>query len=117
MLPASVADDPYAAVRRTSAVRFLYGLNPLAKMAAVLPALVLLVFVRDLATPVAFLALSYLVLLVGVSFKITLKAPDASPHAFYASDQRWQMSISMFFAFGLLLLMLPLHTGFREYYK
>ncbi|HAM12282.1 MAG TPA: cobalt ABC transporter permease, partial [Microbacterium sp.] len=60
MLPASVADDPYAAVRRTSAVRFLYGLNPLAKMAAVLPALVLLVFVRDLATPVAFLALSYL---------------------------------------------------------
>ena len=67
MLPASVADDPYAAVRRTSAVRFLYGLNPLAKMAAVLPALVLLVFVRDLATPVAFLALSYLVLLVGVS--------------------------------------------------
>ena len=45
--------------------RFLYRLNPLAKLAAVIPATVLLVFVRDLATPLAFLALAYLTLLVG----------------------------------------------------
>ena len=48
--------------------RFLYALNPLAKLAAVIPATVLLVFVRDLATPVAFLALSYVVLLVGAQW-------------------------------------------------
>nr|WP_206686962.1 MULTISPECIES: energy-coupling factor transporter transmembrane component T [Microbacterium] len=41
------------------------GLNPLAKLAAPLPVIVLLVFVRDLATPLAFIALSYLLLLVG----------------------------------------------------
>ncbi|MEZ3161420.1 energy-coupling factor transporter transmembrane component T [Microbacterium sp. BWT-B31] len=49
-----------------SPVRFLYDLNPLAKLFAPLPAMVVLVFVRDLATPLAFLALSYAVLLVGV---------------------------------------------------
>lgn len=57
------------AVEQTSAParpgRFLYALNPLAKLAAVIPATVLLVFVRDLATPLAFLALSYAVLLIG----------------------------------------------------
>ena len=70
VIPASVTADPYAGVPRTSAVRFLYAMNPLAKMAAILPAVVLLVFVRDLATPIAFLALAYLVLIVGVSLSI-----------------------------------------------
>lgn len=60
--------DPYAARTAGSPVRFLYGLNPLAKLAAPLPAMVLLVFVRDAATPLAFLLVSYLVLLVGVRF-------------------------------------------------
>ena len=60
--------DPYARRVEASAVRFLYGMNPLAKLAAPLPAMALLVFVRDLATPAAFLALAYVVLLVGVSF-------------------------------------------------
>jgi energy-coupling factor transport system permease protein len=41
-------------------------MNPLAKLAAPLPAMILLVFVRDAATPLAFLALAYATLLVGM---------------------------------------------------
>lgn len=55
--------DPWVTVAPSG--RFLYRLNPLAKLAAPLPAMVLLVFARDLATPISFLVLSYLVLLVG----------------------------------------------------
>ncbi|HKP05847.1 MAG TPA: energy-coupling factor transporter transmembrane component T [Microbacterium sp.] len=66
--------DPYARRVEASHVRFLYGLNPLAKLAAPLPAMALLVFVRDAATPAAFLALAYVVLLVGVSFTRRLAA-------------------------------------------
>ncbi len=62
----ATAIDPYAAVAPAHPVRFLYGLNPLAKLAAPLPAMLLLVFVRDLATPLTFLALTYVLLLVGV---------------------------------------------------
>ncbi|WP_169583308.1 MULTISPECIES: energy-coupling factor transporter transmembrane component T [Microbacterium] len=58
----------------SSPARFLYALNPLAKIAAPLPAIVLLVFVRDLATPIAFLVLSYAILLVGVRFSAGLAA-------------------------------------------
>lgn len=57
--------DPYAAFAPTSPRQFLYALNPLAKIAGVLPAMLVLVFVRDLATPAAFLTLSYVLLLVG----------------------------------------------------
>jgi energy-coupling factor transport system permease protein len=66
--------DPYAERATASPVRFLYGLNPLAKIAAPLPAMVLLVFVRDAATPLAFLALSYAILLIGVTFTGRLAA-------------------------------------------
>jgi energy-coupling factor transport system permease protein len=59
--------DPYTAPA-TGDGRFLPALNPLAKLAAVVPATLLLVFVRDLATPLAFLVLAYLVLLAGVRF-------------------------------------------------
>ncbi|QKJ18153.1 energy-coupling factor transporter transmembrane component T family protein [Microbacterium hominis] len=59
--------DPYATTVAASPVRFLYRLNPLAKLAAPIPAMLLLVFVRDLATPAAFLALAYAVMLVGIS--------------------------------------------------
>ncbi|MGW8482256.1 energy-coupling factor transporter transmembrane component T family protein [Microbacterium sp. NPDC055903] len=62
----SATIDPYAAAPPASALRFLHHLNPLAKIAAVLPAMLLLVFVRDLATPAAFLVIAYLVILVGV---------------------------------------------------
>ncbi len=57
--------DPYAPVAPAGGVRFLAALNPLAKIAGPLPAMLLLVFVRDLSTPLAFLALAYAVLLVG----------------------------------------------------
>ena len=60
--------DPYAQPAPASRLRFLYRLNPLAKLAAPVPAMVLLVFVRDAATPLAFLALAYALLLVGVRF-------------------------------------------------
>ena len=43
----------------------LPGRNPLAKLAAPLPAMVALVFVRDIGTPLAFLALAYATLLAG----------------------------------------------------
>lgn len=45
---------------------FLLGLNPLAKLAAMAPAMVLLVFTRDLVTPAAFLLLAYALLLTGM---------------------------------------------------
>ncbi|MFH8251624.1 energy-coupling factor transporter transmembrane component T [Microbacterium sp. B2969] len=57
--------DPYATAPEASPIRFLYRLNPLAKIAGPAPAMVLLVFVRDAATPLAFLALAYALLLVG----------------------------------------------------
>jgi energy-coupling factor transport system permease protein len=68
------AIDPYADRIHASPVRFLYALNPLAKLAAPLPAMLLLVFVRDAATPAAFVLLAYAVLLVGVSFTRRLAA-------------------------------------------
>ena len=77
VLAAQAADapfDPYARRAEASALRFLYGLNPLAKLAAPLPAMILLVFVRDAATPAAFLAVAYLVLLIGVNFTRRLAA-------------------------------------------
>ncbi|WP_345801155.1 energy-coupling factor transporter transmembrane component T [Microbacterium sp. AZCO] len=63
--PAAASFDPYADAPTASAVRFQYRLNPLAKIAGPAPAMVLLVFVRDAATPLAFLALAYALLLVG----------------------------------------------------
>ena len=57
--------DPYAAVSASSPRQFLYALNPLAKVAGVAPAMVLLIFVRDLATPAAFLVLSLALIVAG----------------------------------------------------
>jgi energy-coupling factor transport system permease protein len=61
----SGAFDPYARIVATSPRQFLYALNPISKIAAVAPAMILLVFVRDLATPAAFLLLAYAMLLLG----------------------------------------------------
>ncbi|PCE13433.1 cobalt ABC transporter permease [Microbacterium sp. SZ1] len=57
--------DPYAALAQTSRRQFLYAINPLAKIAGVVPAMVLLIFVRDLATPAAFLVLALAMIAVG----------------------------------------------------
>ncbi|MDL9978172.1 energy-coupling factor transporter transmembrane component T [Microbacterium sp. ASV49] len=68
--------DPYAEgadiAGGAASPRFLYALNPLAKLAAPLPAMLLLVFVRDLATPLAFIALAYVTLLIGMRFTRTI---------------------------------------------
>lgn len=56
--------DPYAPVP-ASARQFLHHLNPLAKLAAVAPAVLVLVFVRDLLSPGAFLLLACALILVG----------------------------------------------------
>ena len=61
-------NDPYAERVAASPVRFLYGLNPLAKLLAPLPVIAILVFVRDIATPAAFLVLAYVMILIGVRF-------------------------------------------------
>lgn len=57
--------DPYAPAPPAPAWRFLHALNPLSKIAAVAPAMLLLITVRDLATPASFLVLSYALILVG----------------------------------------------------
>ncbi len=54
--------DPYAVA---TPGRFLSALNPLAKLGAPIPAMLLLIFTRDLATPLAFIALAFLTLLAG----------------------------------------------------
>ncbi|MGG7507727.1 energy-coupling factor transporter transmembrane component T family protein [Plantibacter sp. YIM 135249] len=58
--------DPYATTTHP-AYRFLYRLNPLAKLAAPLPAMIVLVFLRDIATPVLFIGLGLLLILVGAT--------------------------------------------------
>jgi energy-coupling factor transport system permease protein len=68
------AFDPYATMTVTSRHQFLYALNPLAKVAGFAPAMVLLIFVRDLATPAAFLLLAYAILLVGTRLTARLLA-------------------------------------------
>ncbi len=60
--------DPYATT--PAGGRFLFTLNPLAKFAAPLPPMLVLVFVRDLATPLASLALAYIVLLAGARLTV-----------------------------------------------
>jgi energy-coupling factor transport system ATP-binding protein len=62
--PLETADGPAGASGPRRAAP-LERLDPLAKLAAVLPALVGVVFTRDLATPAALAILSALVLLVG----------------------------------------------------
>ncbi|MFB2585443.1 energy-coupling factor transporter transmembrane component T family protein [Herbiconiux liukaitaii] len=57
--------DPYAEAGDFGAVRFLHRLNPLAKVAAPLPAIVALVVSRDIAVPLAFIVLALALLLVG----------------------------------------------------
>lgn len=55
--------DPYAV--GTSVRGLLARLNPLAKLAAPLPAMLVLALARDLVTPLAFLAIAYALILVG----------------------------------------------------
>ena len=57
--------DPFAPTRDYGRVRFLHRLNPLSKVAATIPAMVLLLLARDVPTPLAFLLLAVVLLVVG----------------------------------------------------
>lgn len=57
--------DPFAAPRPAPRRAYLAHLNPLAKLGGVLPAMVALMFTREPATPLAFLVLSYALVLTG----------------------------------------------------
>lgn len=57
--------DPYAARRDYGPWRFLHRLNPLSKVAAPLPAMVVLLFTRDVTTPLAFCAVVVALLVLG----------------------------------------------------
>ncbi|WP_084512174.1 energy-coupling factor transporter transmembrane component T family protein [Agromyces subbeticus] len=62
---ASGALDPFAAHRSRRPARFLSALNPIAKLAAPLPVMVLVMFSRGIAVPLAFVVFAAAVLLVG----------------------------------------------------
>lgn len=64
----TAAVDPFAE-RPTPAGRFLHALNPLAKLAAPLPAMVALIFTRGLAIPTALIVLTLAVLLIGAQLR------------------------------------------------
>ena len=57
--------DPYSARSGVTARHFLHFLNPLAKIGGPLPFMVYLLFVRDIATPLAFVCLALLLLTIG----------------------------------------------------
>lgn len=59
------AVDPFRPFGAKPPRRYLYGLNPLAKLVAVLPAMLALVFTRDIVTPLTFLALALVVIVSG----------------------------------------------------
>ncbi|MCP2031520.1 energy-coupling factor transport system permease protein [Okibacterium sp. HSC-33S16] len=61
----SAALDPYSTRPGVTARHFLHALNPLAKIAGPLPFMVYLLFVRDIATPLAFACLALLLVTVG----------------------------------------------------
>ncbi|SKA89807.1 energy-coupling factor transport system permease protein [Agreia bicolorata] len=63
------ATDPYAAPRDFGPVRFLHRLNPLSKIVAPLPAMALLLFARDIATPLIFCLFVLLMLVIGAHLR------------------------------------------------
>ncbi|MGA1835984.1 energy-coupling factor transporter transmembrane component T [Herbiconiux sp. 11R-BC] len=57
--------DPYADARDWGPLRFLHRLNPLAKIAGPLPAMIALIFSHGIPVPLAFLLVTIALLLVG----------------------------------------------------
>ncbi|SKC67246.1 energy-coupling factor transporter transmembrane component T [Okibacterium fritillariae] len=57
--------DPYRSFVRARPRHYLYALNPLAKLVAVLPAMAALLFTRDILTPLLFLMLALAVIVTG----------------------------------------------------
>ncbi|GAA1440915.1 energy-coupling factor transporter transmembrane component T family protein [Leifsonia poae] len=63
-----LSTDPYGAAPIAPA-HFLHHLNPLAKVAAVLPAMAVLLFTRDVVTPLLFVVLGVVVILIGARLR------------------------------------------------
>ena len=61
--------DPYAAPPDYGPIRFLHRLNPLSKIAAPLPAMALLLFTRDIATPLIFCVVTLVMLVIGAHLR------------------------------------------------
>lgn len=61
----SAVIDPYTMRSEHPSRFYLYALNPLAKIAAPLPAMSILLFTRDVWAPLGMLLLAYLVLITG----------------------------------------------------
>ncbi|WP_445996454.1 energy-coupling factor transporter transmembrane component T [Okibacterium fritillariae] len=57
--------DPYRSFVSARPRHYLYALNPLAKLVAVLPAMAALLFTRDILTPLLFLMLALAVIVTG----------------------------------------------------
>ncbi|WP_040168136.1 energy-coupling factor transporter transmembrane component T family protein [Microbacterium gorillae] len=68
----AVAADPYLAAVPAPAWRWLHHVNPLAKLAAPVPAIVGVLFTRDIATPLALIAVAYVILLLGARMSRSL---------------------------------------------
>ena len=64
-----LSPDPYGTSAPVPRSRFLHHLNPLAKVAAVLPAWVALLFTRDIVTPLVFVVLGVALILVGARLR------------------------------------------------
>lgn len=61
--------DPYAAPADFGPWRFLHRLNPLSKIAAPLPAMALLLFTRDVMTPLVFCLVALALLVIGAHLR------------------------------------------------
>ncbi|MEV1129179.1 energy-coupling factor transporter transmembrane component T [Agromyces sp. NPDC049794] len=70
----ATSPNPYAEQAPVPPARFLHALNPLAKLVAPLPAMILIVFTRDHATPLAFVVLALVLLLVGARLRVAVVA-------------------------------------------
>lgn len=70
----ATSSNPYAEQSPVPPARFLHALNPIAKLVAPLPAMILIVFTRDHATPLAFVVLALVLLLVGARLRAAVVA-------------------------------------------
>lgn len=86
------AADVYNRRYNFSAWRFLYRLNPLAKVAAPLPAMAAVIFTRDIPTPLALIALTLLVLVTGAHLS-------------------WKAALAIFAGIPLVVLVMSLSFG------
>ncbi|MGB3414399.1 MAG: energy-coupling factor transporter transmembrane component T [Microbacteriaceae bacterium] len=75
-----------------SPLHFLYRMNPLAKVFATLPAMIWVIFTRDLGTPIALIALALLLILAGARLS-------------------WGLLLTIFVIFPLVLAVLSFSFG------